>query len=97
MFVKDGGYKEYHSSEGELCRDLRASSVGENSEDCFESLDTRALRLNEEGVCVCVFSSVLINKLSDLSFHVRAEVLIVFVLQFMKPLNVVQGDTLVSF
>lgn len=51
MFVKDGGYKEYHSSEGELCQDLRPSSVGGNSEDYFESLDTRALRLNE-GVCV---------------------------------------------
>ncbi|XP_037552465.1 LIM domain only protein 7 [Nematolebias whitei] len=49
VFVKDGGYKEYHSSEGELCQDLRPSSVGGNSEDCFESLDTRALRLNEEG------------------------------------------------
>ncbi|XP_037835900.1 LIM domain only protein 7 isoform X2 [Kryptolebias marmoratus] len=48
VFVKDGGYKEYRSSEGELCQDITQISVGGNLEDGFESLDTRALRPNEE-------------------------------------------------
>ncbi|XP_013858504.1 LIM domain only protein 7b [Austrofundulus limnaeus] len=46
--VKDGGYKESRSSEEDLCQDGRQTSVGGNSEDCFESLDTRALRPHDE-------------------------------------------------